>query len=224
MFAGRARSVFLAGVGEDGDPGPGVIAVAFRAATAGVGLAWLVAEQGGDGVDAQHPCVGADPPVRGDLQHVTEPQLANSSAQRGVGALDLVPGHPRRRRASRDRAADHRGGQRRLGRELDLRRHPGPFAALVVAGPGLRHVKRPVDQGVPARCGVGQRSRSGPRCRCIAAAPRPTRHPDSGPRSHRPPGPPARRRTRRSDSRAGPHARDRRPSRRGRADAAIRAA
>jgi len=133
--------------------------VAFAAAPAGVGLPARSRDQGGDGVHAHRPGVGWHPPVGRDLQYVAQAVLAHGAAQVRVGAVDLVAGHPGRRRAGLHRAADHRSGERRLGRELDLVRDAGLPAALLVLGPRPRQVERAVDQRMAAARSVGEEDR-----------------------------------------------------------------
>jgi hypothetical protein len=82
---------------------------------------------------------------------------ADRGTQRRVGTLDLVSGHPSGRNLRRHSAGDQRRRQRRFGREFStVIGYSGGGAAVRVLGPGLGQIQRPVDQGVPARRGVGQ--------------------------------------------------------------------
>jgi hypothetical protein len=63
-----------------------------------------------------------------DSDHPAALQLR---AQPGVGAVDLVPGHPPRRHPGDQRTDDHAGSQRGLGQEPDVIRHPGLDEALL---------------------------------------------------------------------------------------------
>ncbi len=67
------------------------------------------------------------------------------AAQSRVAAAALVPGHPGERDAGLPRAADHRRGQLRLGRERDAVADSGGPAAIPVVGPFLLQVRLPVD-------------------------------------------------------------------------------
>jgi hypothetical protein len=103
--------------------------------------------------------VGRHPPVRGDLQHVTQAVIAHCLPQLRVGAIDLIAGHPRSRDTGLHGAGNHRRGKRRLGRKTYAVRDSGVGAALLVRGPGSRQVQGPVDQGMPTLRGVGEEHR-----------------------------------------------------------------
>ncbi len=63
--------------------------------------------------------MGRHAAVGGDLQHVAQPELTHGGAQDRIGAVDLVAA-TRRPAPGLDRADEHRGGQRRLGRKPDV--------------------------------------------------------------------------------------------------------
>ena len=119
------QQVMLPGVGvvlgQQRDPGPGVQAVAVAAGPGGVllpgprGQHRRAARRRGSG-----PASVGTRRLADDRQHVAEPVAADGRAQGRVGAVDLVAGDPRRRDLGRDRAADHRLGQRGFGREPRL--------------------------------------------------------------------------------------------------------
>ena len=142
--------------GFDGEPRPRVPAVALASGACGVALPRLGWDQVGELVDPDRAGSGRHLPVGRDLQHIAQAVSADGLAQCGVGAVDLVTGHPRTRHFRLHGTGDHRRGQRRLGRELRFVRHTGRGAPVTVVGPRLGQIQRPVDQRVPGRCGVGQ--------------------------------------------------------------------
>jgi hypothetical protein len=105
------------------------------------------------------PDPGDDLMVLRDRQDVAEAGLAQMPAQLGIGAVDLVCGHPGGGNPRVQRVADHGLSQRGLGREPDLGRNPGSGHQLDIAGPGLRQIQRPIHQRMPLvrlTAGVGQ--------------------------------------------------------------------
>ncbi len=82
---------------------------------------------------------------------------ADGGAQRGVGAVDLVGGDPRRGHLSGDCAGEQRTRQRGFGRETPFSGGDcGALAAIGILRPGLGQVQGAVDQGVPAWGGIAQ--------------------------------------------------------------------
>ena len=77
--------------------------------------------------------------------------------QSGVSAIDFVTGHPPRGYSGGHSAVDQCCRQRWFGRETPLiLRDSGIGAAIMVVGPAARKIQRPIDQGVPTGCGIGQ--------------------------------------------------------------------
>jgi hypothetical protein len=103
------------------------------------------ARRGGDHLAARHG------------QHVPDLLLFRPSAQLGVAAVHLIPGHPRERDSRRDRAPDHLPGLLWLGRERHVIVDPGETAPVRVPGPPLRKAQFPVDwRPRPVRRDEGQ--------------------------------------------------------------------
>jgi hypothetical protein len=73
--------------------------------------------------------------VAGYRQHVADSAGLQGGPQPGVGAVDLVASHPRRRHANIQRAADHGRGQLGLGRKPYLVGNPGSPQALRIVSP-----------------------------------------------------------------------------------------
>jgi hypothetical protein len=115
----------------------------------GVPLPCPGGQQRGQLVDSDGSGGRRHPTVRRNLQHIPEAVTADRLTQHGIGAVDLVTGHPRAGHPGGDCPGDHLRWQRRLGREHRLLRDTGGGAAVPVIGPGLRQVQRPVDQRVP---------------------------------------------------------------------------
>jgi hypothetical protein len=76
---------------------------------------------------------------------VVEGALAGASAQ-VTAAVDLVAGQPSRWDARSADPAEHRGGELRLGGELDRFGDTRQIAAFVVGAPVLRQEQGAVDQ------------------------------------------------------------------------------
>jgi hypothetical protein len=94
--------------------------------------------------------------VAGHRQHIADPAGFQPSPQPRVRAVDLVAGHPGCRDVGVQRAADHLGGQGRLGRKHDLVGDAGHPQAVGSIDPALGQVQLPVDQGMPCPAGVHQ--------------------------------------------------------------------
>jgi hypothetical protein len=85
------------------------------------------------------PCGGSDwsttpcrwsAPCAGTLTRISSTPRWQVLAQLGASAVDLVPGHPRRRNRSVHRLGDQAPGQGRFGREPDVVRHAGHGESL----------------------------------------------------------------------------------------------
>jgi hypothetical protein len=94
--------------------------------------------------------------VAGDRQHIPDAAGLQLGSQVGVGAVDLVAGHPRGRDVRVQRAADHPGRQGRLGRKPNLVGDTGRLHAVGIIDPALGQVQLPVDQGVAGAAGIHQ--------------------------------------------------------------------
>jgi hypothetical protein len=139
------------GFGQQRDPGPGVVAGAFAARPGRMLLPCVAGPGCGELVDARHAGVGGHAAVGGDLQHVAQPEPAHGGAQGRVGAVDLITGHPGSGDTGVDRAGDHRGGERGLGRELDVGGHARGGAPIRVVGPRGRQVQARSINACPRR-------------------------------------------------------------------------
>jgi hypothetical protein len=94
--------------------------------------------------------------IAGDRQDIPDSLGLQRSAQLGVGAVDLVAGHPSHRDPGVQRANDHRLRQGGLGRKPDLVGDTGGLQARRVVQPALGQVQLPVDHRVPRIGGVHQ--------------------------------------------------------------------
>jgi hypothetical protein len=83
---------------------------------------------------------GGDFAVAADGQHIPDTAGLQLGAQTGIGAVDLVTGHPAGLHTGIQRPDHHRGGQRRFGRELDVGGDPGRGPPVGIVGPGLGKV------------------------------------------------------------------------------------
>jgi hypothetical protein len=110
-------------------------------------------EQGVGGLGAG---AGPDRVVAGHRQHLADLAGFQLGPQPGIGAVDLIAGHPGGRDPGGRRPAEHPVGQCRLGRKPDLVGDAGGLAAVGIAGPAAGHVQVPVDQGVPGVGGIDQ--------------------------------------------------------------------
>jgi hypothetical protein len=94
--------------------------------------------------------------VAGHRQHIADLAALQLGSQSGVGAVDLIAGHPGGRDPGVQRPAEHPGRQGRLGRKPDLGGDAGRLAAVGFVDPAPGDVQVPVDQGVPGIGGVSQ--------------------------------------------------------------------
>jgi hypothetical protein len=92
--------------------------------------------------------------VAGHRQHIADAAGLQLGPQPGVGAVDLVAGHPRRRDRGVQRAADHGRGQLGLGRKPDLVGDAGRPQARRIINPALGQVQLPVDHGMAGAAGI----------------------------------------------------------------------
>jgi site-specific DNA recombinase len=111
---------------------------------------------GGQLVGAVGVAAGDHAVVAGHHQHVADRAGFQLGPQPGIGAVDLVGGHPCCRDAGIQRAGQHPGGQLRLGGKPDLVGDAGCLQALGVTGPRPGQVQLPVDQPVPGIGGVDE--------------------------------------------------------------------
>ena len=166
--------------GQQPKPGPGVQPWAVRPGAGGVFLPGVCRYQRGQRIDADRAGVGGHAPVGRDRQHIAQAVAADGRAQPRVGAIDFVAGHPRGGNLGRPRRG--RSARRPVwvwSRNLVLSSGiPASSQRSRVVGPDLGKVQGAVDEGVPARCGVGQIHRdlgvldAARRCRCTGVAPR----------------------------------------------------
>ena len=127
---------------DGGDQCPVVVALSLRARPSAEPLPGMFRQARGDLVGAQQPGPGRDAAVAADAQHVPDPVGLQFGAQHRVGAVYLVTSDPPRRDTGVQRAGEHPGGQRGLGRELDVGGHAGLGETVGVGGPGARQVER----------------------------------------------------------------------------------
>ena len=111
---------------------------------------------GGDLGDQVLDPAEAQPLRPGHRQHVAEPVLLQPAAQRVVGAIDAVGGHPGEGHTGRVRPLEHRQAELGLGGERDLLGHAGLGPARPVRRPAFRQIERTVDQGPAVAAGIGQ--------------------------------------------------------------------
>jgi hypothetical protein len=137
------------------DERPVVAAVALGAWPGGhtARLAW---EPGGQRVGAVGSPASQDAVVARARQHVADRTGLQLGTQRGVGAVDLVAGHPAGLHPGVQCPGEDSGGQRRLGRKGNLVGDAGGTAAVGVLRPASWQVQLTVDQRVPSLGGVGQ--------------------------------------------------------------------
>jgi hypothetical protein len=134
----------------EADERPVVVAVAFGAGAARHLLPCPGRDAAEQGVGAQVGATDPDRVVAGHRQHVADLADFQLGPQGGVGAVDLVAGHPRCRDAGVQRAADHLGGQGRLGRKPHLGGDTGRPQAVRVIGPGSGQVRSRSIRACPA--------------------------------------------------------------------------
>ena len=153
LVIGR-RAVVAAAVVQ-ADERPVVVAVAFGALAAGDLLPRPGRDAPEQGVGTVSGAACPDRVVAGTASTWPTPRASRVARSPGVGAVDLIAGHPRRRDPGVQRAAEHPGGQLRLGGELDLLGDAGRSAALGIIDPALGQVHPPpVDQGVAGAAGI----------------------------------------------------------------------
>ena len=95
----------------------------------------------------------------GHRQHLPDAAGLQLGSQLGVGAVDLVAGHPGRRHPGVQRPRQHPPGQGGLGREPHLVGDTRRLRAVGITGPGSGQVQLPVDHGVPSATGIHQQDR-----------------------------------------------------------------
>jgi len=101
--------------------------------------------------------VGGYAPVGRNGHHIPQTVAADHRPQVRVGAIDFIAGDPCGGDTRGHRAVDQCGGQCGFGRKNLLGvRDSRRCAAVMIISPGPWWVQCPVDQGVPARGGVGQ--------------------------------------------------------------------
>jgi hypothetical protein len=110
-------------------------------------------------VGAPGVACGHDGVVAGHRQHISDAAGLQPGPQRGVGAVDLIAGHPAGWHARVQRAAEHGRGQGRLGRKPHLIGDTGSLAAVRVTGPTPGDIQLPVDHAVPSRAGIHKQDR-----------------------------------------------------------------
>ena len=216
--------------GAQRDPGPRVVALALgcrRRRSASARPAWVACA--GSASTRIGPAWVGTRRLADDGQHVAQPVSADAWPQRRVGAVDLVAGHP----PCRDLRLTARviSAVASAGLVANSRLSSGIPAAAQRSGSSaqrLGQIQRAVDQGVPARRGIGQIHRhlgvldppggAG----VLALHPDRVRRPSSRRRSRRPPAPRPGHRRHRRHSRADRRAPRRRPTSPATAGAATR--
>jgi len=94
--------------------------------------------------------------VAGHRQHIPDAAGLQLGPQPGVGAVDLIAGHPCGRHPGVQRPRQHLPGQGRLGRKPDLGGDACRLAAVGVIDPAPGDIQLPVDHAVPSLAGVHQ--------------------------------------------------------------------
>lgn len=142
----RPRLVFVGGVvGSDVEPGPVVLAGAFRAVP-GVAAHPLSGLDLVDQLSGLPPAAGSvgDPVGGRNPDRVAGPEFSDVPAQ-FAAAVDLVRGEPSGLRTVLDRGGDHASGLLGPGGEGDLLGNALRFAAFVVGSPAGREIQGAVD-------------------------------------------------------------------------------
>ena len=127
------------------------------AGAGGVFLPGPFGQLGGQLIDADRSGGGGDAAVGRHGQHIAQAVAAEGGAQSRVGAVDLVAGHPRCGHLRGDGAVDQGCASAGLvAKPRLLAGIPASSQRCGILGPGPRQVQGAVDEGVPARGGVGQ--------------------------------------------------------------------